>query len=136
AADPARRLRATDCGPMGYDDAHLEDPVRRHRLRAAIESGDHRRPRGPEDPRRLLHRLIEVEGPEQLLPRAYPGAERCSLEANDMLVPMLDGALERAAAAGAREVVIGMAHRGRLNVLADVVGRPYTALIAEFEGKH
>ena len=136
AADVVRWLRATYCGTIGYEFEHLEDPVRRNWLRDAIESGEHRRPLSPEDQRRLLRRLVEVEGFEQFLHRAYLGAKRFSIEGTDMLVPMLDLAIERAAASGAREVVLGMAHRGRLNVLAHVVGRPYTALIAEFEGKH
>jgi len=136
AADVVRWLRATYCGTIGYEYEHLEDPVRRNWLRDAIESGEHRRPLSPEEQRRLLARLIEVEGFEQFLHRAYLGAKRFSIEGNDMLVPMLDLAIERAAAAGAREVVLGMAHRGRLNVLAHVLGRPYTALIAEFEGQH
>ncbi|NIP81650.1 MAG: 2-oxoglutarate dehydrogenase E1 component, partial [Gemmatimonadetes bacterium] len=83
----------------------------------------------------LLERLTEVEALEQFLHRAYLGQKRFSIEGNDMLVPMLDLAIERAAAAGAREVVLGMAHRGRLNVLAHVLGRPYEKILAEFEGQ-
>jgi 2-oxoglutarate dehydrogenase E1 component len=136
AADVVQWLRATYCGTIGYEYEHLEDPVRRNWLRDAIESGEHLRPLTPEDQRKLLRRLIEVETFEQFLHRAYLGAKRFSIEGTDMLVPMLDLAIERAAAAGAREVVVGMAHRGRLNVLTHVLGKPYTALIAEFEGKH
>jgi 2-oxoglutarate dehydrogenase complex dehydrogenase (E1) component-like enzyme len=86
--------------------------------------GDHRRPLSREEKLRLLRRLTEVEALEQFLHRAYLGQKRFSVEGNDMLIPMLDLAIERAAAAGAREVVLGMAHRGRLNVLAHVLGRP------------
>ena len=83
---------------------------------------------------RLLKRLTEVETLERFLHKAYLGQKRFSIEGVDMLVPMLDLTIERAAETGARDVVIGMAHRGRLNVLAHTVGRPYETIFAEFEG--
>ena len=128
-------LRQTYTGSIGYEYEHLEDPERREWLRRRIESGEHRRPLSAEEKERLLRRLTEVSGLEQFLHRAYLGQKRFSIEGNDMLVPMLDLAIERAAAAGAREVVLGMAHRGRLNVLAHVLGRAYEKIIAEFEGQ-
>ncbi|MBW3552607.1 MAG: 2-oxoglutarate dehydrogenase E1 component [Gemmatimonadetes bacterium] len=128
-------LRATYTGTIGYEFEHMEDPQRREWLRERIEGGEHRRPLSAEEKRRLLARLTEVEALEQFLHRAYLGQKRFSVEGNDMLVPMLDLAIERAAAAGAREVVLGMAHRGRLNVLAHVLGRPVEKILAEFEGQ-
>ncbi|HEX7117900.1 MAG TPA: 2-oxoglutarate dehydrogenase E1 component [Longimicrobiales bacterium] len=135
-ADAIARLREVYTGTIGYEFEHLEQPDRREWLRRAIESGEYRRPLSADAKKRLLGRLSEVEALEQFLHRAYLGQKRFSIEGTDMMVPMLDQAIERAAAAGAREVVIGMAHRGRLNVLTHVVGRPYQTIIAEFEGAH
>ncbi len=128
-------LRDTYTGTIGYEYEHLEDPKRREWLRRRIEKGEHRTPLSAEEKERLLRRLTEVSALEQYLHRAYLGQKRFSVEGNDMLVPALDLAIERAAEAGAREVVLGMAHRGRLNVLAHVLGQPYEKIIAEFEGK-
>ncbi|HEX6940784.1 MAG TPA: 2-oxoglutarate dehydrogenase E1 component [Longimicrobiales bacterium] len=135
-ADALARFREIYTGTIGYEFEHLEKPDRREWLRRAIESGEYRRPLSVDAKKRLLGRLSEVEALEQFLHRAYLGQKRFSIEGTDMMVPMLDLAIERAAAAGAREVVIGMAHRGRLNVLTHVVGRPYATIIAEFEGAH
>jgi 2-oxoglutarate dehydrogenase E1 component len=127
-------LQRTYTGSIGYEYEHLEDPESREWLRERIENGDHCPPLGAEDAKRLLGRLVEVESLEQFLHRAYLGAKRFSIEGTDMMVPMLDLAVERAAAAGAREVAIGMAHRGRLNVMAHVLGMSYADIIARFEG--
>jgi multifunctional 2-oxoglutarate metabolism enzyme len=124
-------LRATYTSTIGYEYEHLEDPGRREWLRRRIEDGDHRRELSR--PRRRsgsCRRLTEVEALEQFLHRAYLGQKRFSIEGNDMLVPILDLAIERAAAVGGREVVLGMAHRGRLNVLAHVLGRSYEKILA------
>ena len=128
-------LRRTYTGTIGYEYEHLQDPEAREWLRAQIESGAHRQELSAEEKRKLLARLTEVEAFEQFLHKSYLGAKRFSIEGTDLMVPMLDLAIEHEAAAGAREVVIGMAHRGRLNVLAHVVGMPYARLIAKFEGK-
>jgi 2-oxoglutarate dehydrogenase E1 component len=135
-AEAVEWLRENYTRSIGYQYEHLEDPERREWLREEIESGAHGRPLESGEQRRLLERLTEVEAFEQFLHRAYLGQKRFSVEGTDMLVPMLDLAIERAAAAGAREVVLGMAHRGRLNVLTHVLGRPYRAILAEFEKQH
>jgi 2-oxoglutarate dehydrogenase E1 component len=129
-------LRATYTGPIGYEFEYLEDPEMREWLREQIESGAHRQPLSGMEKVRLLERLTEVETFEQFIHRAYLGSKRFSIEGTDMLVPMLDLAIERAATNGARDVVLGMAHRGRLNVLAHVIGLPYGELIEKFEGRH
>jgi 2-oxoglutarate dehydrogenase E1 component len=129
-------LRGVYSGSIGFEFEHLQIPERREWLRERIESGEYRRPLPAEERLRLLQRLTEVEAFEQFLHRAYLGQKRFSIEGNDMLVPMLDLAIERAAAEGGRQVVLGMAHRGRLNVLVHVLGRPYEAILAEFEGRH
>jgi 2-oxoglutarate dehydrogenase E1 component len=135
-ADVVEWLQEVYTGSIGYEYENLEDPESREWLREQIESGANRQPLAPSEKRRLLERITDVEVFEQFLHRAYLGAKRFSIEGTDMMVPMLDLAIERGAANGAREVVIGMAHRGRLNVLAHVLGVPYADLIAKFEGRH
>src|SRR5919107_46868 len=93
-------------------------------------------PGTPEEKRALLVRLTEVDGLERYLGFRYQGKKRFSIEGTDALVPMLDAAIAETAADGARAVVIGMAHRGRLNVLTHVMGKPYEVLFGEFEGRH
>ena len=127
-------LQATYCGTMAYEIEHISTHEERVWLREKIESGAHRKPLSPERQRWLLQRLTEVEALERFLHKAYLGQKRFSIEGVDMLVPMLDLTIERAADSGARDVVIGMAHRGRLNVLAHTIGRPYETIFAEFEG--
>ena len=84
----------------------------------------------------LLKRLTEVEALERFLHKAYLGQKRFSIEGVDLMVPMLDLAIEMAAAGGVRDVLLGMAHRGRLNVIAHTVRRPYVTIFSEFEGVH
>ncbi|HEX9165279.1 MAG TPA: multifunctional oxoglutarate decarboxylase/oxoglutarate dehydrogenase thiamine pyrophosphate-binding subunit/dihydrolipoyllysine-residue succinyltransferase subunit [Gemmatimonadales bacterium] len=130
------RLQATYTGTIAYEVEHVSDHQERAWLRQVIESGAHRAPADPEDQRWLLQRLTQVEALERFLHKAYLGQKRFSIEGVDAMVPMLDVAIEMAAEAGAGDVVLGMAHRGRLNVLAHTVGRPYVALFSEFEGLH
>jgi len=134
-ADVLPRLRDTYCGTMAYEIEHISDHEQRVWLRRAIESGEYRRPLSDDERRALLTRLSEVEGFERFLRRAFLGQKQFSIEGLDAMVPMLDEALELASAAGARKVVLGMAHRGRLNVIAHVVGRPYDVILREFEGE-
>jgi 2-oxoglutarate dehydrogenase E1 component len=134
-ADAMPRLRETYCGTIAYEFEHISDHEERVWLREAIESGRYRRPLGVDERRRLLARLTEVEGLERYLRKAFLGQKQFSVEGVDVLVPMLDEAIRLAAESGAHEVVMGMAHRGRLNVLAHVVGRPYESILREFEGE-
>jgi 2-oxoglutarate dehydrogenase E1 component len=128
------RLREIYCGSIGYQFEHMEDPDKVRWLWSQVESGRHSEPLSTEARKRLLGRLGQVEGLERFLHRAYLGQKRFSVEGTDMLVPMLDVALTRAAEAGGRKVVLGMAHRGRLNVLTHIVGIEYESLLREFEG--
>jgi 2-oxoglutarate dehydrogenase E1 component len=134
-ADVLPRLREVYCGTIAYEIEHISDHAERAWLRRAIESGRFRRPLPPGERRALLERLAQVEGFETYLRRAFIGQKQFSIEGLDALVPMLDEAVELAAANGAHEVVIGIAHRGRLNVLAHTVGRPYALILREFEGE-
>src|SRR6266540_2176008 len=117
-ADVLPHLREIYCGTMAYEIEHISNHEERVWLRKAIESGRFRTPLGPDKKRQLLARLSEVEGLEHYLRRTFLGQKQFSIEGLDVLVPMLDESIELAAEAGAHEVVIGMAHRGRLNVLA------------------
>jgi 2-oxoglutarate dehydrogenase E1 component len=134
-ADALPRLRETYCGTIAYEIEHISDHEERVWLRQAIESGRYRQPLSDEERVALLARLSQVEGMEQYLRRAFLGQKQFSIEGLDVMVPMLDESIELAADTGAHEVVIGMAHRGRLNVLAHVVGRPYDVILREFEGE-
>ena len=134
-ADALPRLRETYCGTIAYEIEHISDHEQRVWLREAIESGRYRQPLTADEQRRLLARLTEVEGFERYLRRAFLGQKQFSIEGLDVLVPMLDEAIELAAEAGAHEVVIGMAHRGRLNVLAHTIGQPVRGDPARVRGR-
>jgi 2-oxoglutarate dehydrogenase E1 component len=134
-ADVLPKLREIYCGTIAYEIEHISDHQERVWLRHAIESGRYRQPLSNEERRLLLERLSEVEGFEHYLKRQFLGQKQFSIEGLDVMVPMLDHAIELGAEAGAHEVVIGMAHRGRLNVLAHIIGRPYEEVLREFEGE-
>jgi len=134
-AEALPHLRETYCGTMAYEIEHISNHEERVWLRTAIESGRYRTPFSPDEQRMLLRRLTDVEGMERYLRRSFLGQKQFSIEGLDAMVPMLDEAIELAALDGARDVVIGMAHRGRLNVLAHTVGRPYDVILREFEGE-
>jgi 2-oxoglutarate dehydrogenase E1 component len=134
-ADVLPRLREVYCGTIAYEIEHIADHAERAWLRRAIESGSFRQPLSAEQRRALLVRLAQVEAFETYLRRAFIGQKQFSIEGLDVLVPMLDEAIELAAAGGAHEVVVGIAHRGRLNVLAHTVGRSYESILREFEGE-
>src|SRR6478672_8961102 len=134
-ADALPRLREIYCGKIAYEIEHISDHQERVWLRHAIESGRYRQPLSGEERRDLLERLTEVEGFEHYLKRAFLGQKQFSIEGLDVMVPMLDEAVGLGVEAGAHEVVIGMAHRGRLNVLAHIIGRPYEEVLREFEGE-
>jgi len=134
-ADALPHLSETYCGTIAYEVEHIAGHKRRVWLRQQIESGEHRQPLDDEHKRRLLKRLSEVEALETYLHKAFLGKKQFSIEGLDALLPMLDEAIELATEAGARDVVLGMAHRGRLNVQAHTVGLPYARILAEFEGE-
>jgi len=133
--DALPRLQEVYMGTIAYEIEHISDHAERVWLRRAIESGRFRKPLSAEERRALLLRLAQVEAFETYLRRAFIGQKQFSIEGLDALVPMLDLAIELAAAAGAHEIVVGIAHRGRLNVLAHTVGRSYASILREFEGE-
>jgi 2-oxoglutarate dehydrogenase E1 component len=128
------RMREAYCGTIAYQIEHLSSHQQRMWLRDMIETGWHRKPLEPEEKQALLGRLIEVFGFERYLEKAYLGQKMFSVEGLDSVVPMLDEIFEMAHTEGAHDVVIGMAHRGRLSVLAHNICRPVEAILAEFEG--
>jgi 2-oxoglutarate dehydrogenase E1 component len=136
AADVVSRLRELYSSKIGFEISHLGRVEEREWLRKEIESGRLHAPLTDEEKRRMLQRLTEVDGLERFLGRAYQGYKRFSIEGGDILVPMLDVAIDSAAAHGAREVDLAMAHRGRINVLAHTLSKPYATIFEEFEGKH
>jgi 2-oxoglutarate dehydrogenase E1 component len=136
AADVAAKLRGLYSRRIGYEFGHLEDETEREWLRHTIEEAGPRNELTAENKRALLERLTEVDGFERFIGRAYVNVKRFSIEGTDALVPMLDAAIDVAGARGAREVVIGMAHRGRINVLAHIMDKPYGRIFNEFDGKH
>ena len=133
--DALPHLKEVYTGTIAYEIEHISDHAERVWLRQAIESGRYRGMPSPEERRALLQRLSQAEAFEQYLRRTYIGQKQFSLEGLDVLVPMLDLAIDQAAEDGAHEIVVGMAHRGRLNALAHTVGRPYESILREFEGE-
>jgi multifunctional 2-oxoglutarate metabolism enzyme len=133
-ADALPHLRETYCGTIAYEIEHIASHRQRVWLREHIESGGFRQPLGTEEQKTLLKRLIEVDALERFMHKAYIGQHQFSIEGLDMTVPMLDELIGLSALHGGKEVVIGMAHRGRLNVLAHNLGRPYDTIFGEFEG--
>lgn len=132
ALEAIEKLRQVYSGSIGYEDEHIQIDEERYWLREAAESG--RYFEGLDDAKKcdLLQRLIEVDLFEDFLDKNTNKEKRFSIEGTDMLVPMLDEIVHKAAQAGAAEVVMGMAHRGRLNVLTHVLGKPYATIFAEF----
>jgi multifunctional 2-oxoglutarate metabolism enzyme len=133
-ADALPHLRETYCGSIAYEIEHIASHGQRLWLREKIESGTFRQPLSVEEQKQLLKRLTEVDALERYMHKAYLGQKQFSIEGLDITVPMLDELIQLSATQGAREVVLGMAHRGRLNVLAHNLGRPYRSIFAEFEG--
>ena len=133
-ADALPHLRETYCGTIAYEIEHIASHRQRTWLREKIESGAFRTPLTNQEEKALLRRLTQVDSIERFMHKAYLGQKQFSIEGLDMTVPMLDEMIQLSAANGAREVVIGMAHRGRLNVLAHNLGRAYETIFREFEG--
>ena len=133
-ADALPHLRETYCGTIAYEIEHIASHRQRVWLREHIESGAFRQELTGDERRTLLKRLVEVDALERFMHKAYLGQHQFSIEGLDMTVPMLDELIQLSAKHGGHEVVVGMAHRGRLNVLAHNLGRAYDTIFGEFEG--
>jgi 2-oxoglutarate dehydrogenase E1 component len=136
AADVARRLRLRYTTTLGFEVTHLAEEAERKWFRTILTAEELTRPLTAEEQRAVLQRLTEVDGLERFLGRAYPNAKRFGIEGSDALVPMLDAVIAEGGRLGARNVVVAMAHRGRLNVLAHILGKAYASIFEEFEQKH
>lgn len=129
-------LQSTYCGSIGAEYMHITDTEEKRWIQQQLEpSLGHQGLSGAEKTR-ILEGLNAAEGMEKYLGAKFPGAKRFSLEGGDSLVPMLREILYRAGEAGTKEIVVGMAHRGRLNVLVNILGKRPAELFAEFAGKH
>ncbi len=128
------QLKATYCGSIGVEYLHIPDRAQRSWLQERMEPTQNRPALTADDRIHLLDTVIWAEGFEQFLQIRYPTAKRFSLEGGEALVPILDALIEEGGALGAQEMVFGMPHRGRLNVLANVLRKPYEMILSEFEG--
>jgi 2-oxoglutarate dehydrogenase E1 component len=133
ALEAIAELRAVYSSRIGFDYDHIRRPEEREWLRAAAESRRYRPSQEGAYLQRLLDRLTQIEVFEQFLHRTFPSKYRFSLEGLDMMVPMLDEIIRHSAETGMTNILIGMAHRGRLNVLAHTMNKPYEQILAEFK---
>ena len=133
AFEAIANLRQIYCSTIGHDYNHVFVPDERVWLRQAVESGQFRPPKDPIQANELLARITQVETFERFLHRTFPGKTRFSIEGLDMMVPVLDEIIHDAAETGVQHVMIAMAHRGRLNVLAHILQKPYSQILAEFK---
>ncbi|WP_045234689.1 2-oxoglutarate dehydrogenase E1 component [Deinococcus pimensis] len=129
-----KELHDTYCGSIGFEFTYLPREEREW-FQARVEQGRGRGAFSADQKRRLLYKLNAAEGLERYLHVTYVGQKRFSLEGGESLIPLLDTIVQRAGAAGVKETVLGMAHRGRLNVLVNILGKRPGDLFAEFEGK-
>jgi len=127
-----RMLRRTYCRSVGVEYMHLQDPAERRWLREQMEPIRNAPGFGPETRRRILTKLCQADRFETFLNRKYVAQTRFSLEGAETLIPMLDFLLEHAGADGCREIILGMSHRGRLNVQTHILQRPYREIFDEF----
>ena len=131
-----KALRETYCGSIGAEFMYISDPTQKRWLQERLESIRTNPHFGAETRKHILDRLTAAEGLERYLATRYVGQKRFSLEGGESFIPAIDEVVQRAGAQGVQEIVIGMAHRGRLNLLVNVLGKMPADLFAEFEGKH
>ena len=134
--DIMNALRETYCGSIGAEIMHLNDQTHRRWLQQRLESSRARPTFSAEHRQRILERLTAAEGLERYLHTKYVGQKRFSLEGGESFIPAMDELIQRAGSQGVQEIVIGIAHRGRLNVLVNILGKMPKDLFSEFEGKH
>src|SRR5947209_10628698 len=132
-AEALTHLRETYCSTIAYEIEHISSHEQRNWLRERIESGRYRQPLSPERKLQLLGRLTKVEAMDRYLRKAFLGQKTFSIEGLDSMIVMLEETLQLLSDNGTRQVVMGMAHRGRLSVIAHVVNRTYESLLVEFE---
>jgi len=131
-----KALQETYCGTLGVEYMYLSSRAEKRWIQERLEPIRSKPSFSPDYKRHILERLTAAEGLERFLHTRYVGQKRFSLEGGETMIPMLDNLLQRAGEAGVQELVIGMAHRGRLNVLVNTLGKMPKDLFAEFDGKH
>jgi 2-oxoglutarate dehydrogenase E1 component len=127
-------LKRTYCADIGVQYMHISDPTQKAWLQERIEGRDKEIVFTREGKIAILKKLIEAEGFERFLHKRFPGTKRFGLDGGEAMVPALEQIIKRGGALGVRDIVIGMPHRGRLNVLAAVMGKPYRIIFHEFQG--
>jgi 2-oxoglutarate dehydrogenase E1 component len=127
-------VRTTYCSQVGVEFMHIQDPAQKAWIQERIENSGNRTKFSPDEKLALLQQLIDAESFERFLDKKYTGTKRFGLDGAESTVPALEEILRRGSELGLEEVVIGMPHRGRLNVLAHVMGKPFAAIFSEFQG--
>ena len=127
-------LRRTYCGTIGFEFMHISDPAAKGWLQAFIEGPDKEITFTREGKRAILSKLVEAEGFEKFIDVKYTGTKRFGLDGGEAMIPALEQIIKRGGALGVKDIVFGMAHRGRLNVLSQVMGKPHRAIFHEFKG--
>jgi len=127
-------LKRTYCGPIGYEFMHITDAEQKDWLQRRIEGPDKEISFTPEGKKAILNKLIEGEGFEKFAAARFVGTKRFGLDGAESTIPALEQIIKRGGQLGVKEIVLGMAHRGRLNVLVNVMGKPYRQLFHEFQG--
>ncbi|MEW5703889.1 MAG: 2-oxoglutarate dehydrogenase E1 component [Pseudomonadota bacterium] len=127
-------LHQTYCGNIGVEFMHMQDPEQKAWIQIRVESERNQPSFTPRGKHAILERLTEAEIFENFLHVKYPGTKRFGLDGGESLIPALEQVLKRGGQLGVKDVVIGMPHRGRLNVLAHVLNKPFTAIFSEFQG--
>ncbi|SDR23816.1 2-oxoglutarate dehydrogenase E1 component [Pseudovibrio sp. Tun.PSC04-5.I4] len=127
-------LKRTYCSTLGVEFMHISDPAAKSWLQERIEGPDKQVAFTPEGKKAILNKLVEAEGFEKFLDVKYTGTKRFGLDGGEALIPALEQIIKRGGALGVKDIVLGMAHRGRLNVLSQVMGKPHRAIFHEFKG--
>ncbi|KAA0581811.1 2-oxoglutarate dehydrogenase E1 component [Azospirillum sp. Sh1] len=127
-------LHKTYCGTIGVEFMHIQDPEEKAWIQERIEGGRNHTDFTVNGKRAILERLTAAEGFEKFLQLKYTGTKRFGLEGGESMIPALEQILKRGGQLGLKEVVVGMAHRGRLNVLTNFMGKPFSAVFSEFQG--
>jgi 2-oxoglutarate dehydrogenase E1 component len=127
-------LERTYCQTLGVEFMHISDPAQKSWIQERIEGPDKEIIFTREGKRAILNKLVEAEGFEKFCDLRYTGTKRFGLDGSEATIPALEQIIKRGGALGVKEVVLGMAHRGRLNVLAQVMGKPHRAIFNEFKG--
>ncbi|MBM3644341.1 MAG: 2-oxoglutarate dehydrogenase E1 component [Alphaproteobacteria bacterium] len=129
------RLRRTYCGPIGVEFMHIGDPDVKAWIQERIENIENRTDFSREGRRAILERVVDAEGLERYLHVKFVGTKRFGLDGGESLIPALEQVIKRGGQLGIREIAFGMSHRGRLNVLVNVMHKSQTALLSEFQGR-